>query len=105
LEIVRICKRDIDELRELQLKHRRDWPATFSSNRKGDVWPYVTRGWTRHQQREDLKGVSQVLEKVARKLQYFRSERGRFFINDVGAFYKDETGARIQFVEFEWEPE
>jgi hypothetical protein len=100
-----MCKSDFEELRELQRKHRWDWPATFSSNRKGEIWSYVTRGWTTYENRDELQGVSWVLDRIAIKLQYLRSERGRFFVSDVGAFYKDEDANIVQFVEFEWKPE
>jgi hypothetical protein len=53
--------------------------------------------------RTELRGVSDVLNKVAVKLQYVRSERGRFFINEWGAFFKDESGEAFLFVRFVWE--
>ncbi len=75
----------------------------FSSNRKGQIWAYVTRGWTQVPDRTDLRGVSDVLDRVAAKFQYVRSERGRFFINEYGAFCKNESGVEIPFVQFIWE--
>jgi hypothetical protein len=99
-EPVQMSQAEFAELKELQRKRRWDWPAWFSSNREGEIWACVGRGWSRREERIDVRGISPVLDKIAKNYQYFRSERGRFFINNEGAFYKDEVGDEIQFVEF-----
>lgn len=51
------------------------------------------------QDRNELRGISDVLDRVAVKYLMARPELGRFFINEQGAFYKDESGVVMQFVE------
>ena len=99
-EPVQMSEAEFAELKELQRKRRWDWPAWFSSNRAGEIWACVGRGWSSREERIDVRGISPALDKIAKNYQYFRSERGRFFIDDRGAFYKDEVGEEIQFVDF-----
>lgn len=103
MDIIRITRAEFERFRELQVRRRWDWPAVFSSNRKGEIWAYVNHGWTEIEDRTDVKGISDVLDRVAVKLQYVRAERGRFFINECGAFWKDESGAEVPFVRFVWD--
>jgi hypothetical protein len=44
-----------DHLKALQRKKRWDWPATFSTNCRGDIWPFATRGYTPEKEREELR--------------------------------------------------
>jgi hypothetical protein len=39
-----ITETDFADLKALQIRHRWDWPAVFSTNPQGDIWPFVTRG-------------------------------------------------------------
>jgi hypothetical protein len=103
MEIVRITRSDFERFRELQRRRRWDWPAVFSSNEKGEIWAYRRPGWTPFEEREELRGVSAVLDRIAVKYHYVRSERGRFFIDECGAFWKDKSGQKVQFVEFVWD--
>jgi hypothetical protein len=99
-EPVAMTEAEFQELKELQRKRRWDWPAWFSSNQSGEIWACMGRGWSKREDRIDLRGISPVLDKIAKNYQYFRSDRGRFFINDEGAFYKEQAREAIQFVEF-----
>jgi hypothetical protein len=100
---IRITRADFDELLNLQRKHRWDWPAWFSANRHGNIWACTTRGYTPFDKRKELRGRSCVLDKVATKYLMARSELGRFFINEEGAFrYNDESGEKEPFVVFDW---
>jgi hypothetical protein len=102
LEIVRITRAEFEEFRTLQRKHRWDWPAVFSANRRNEIWAFVTRGYTPFENRQNLRGISRVLDIVANKYRISRSDLGRFFIDERGGFYKDESNIEHQFCEFEW---
>lgn len=84
-------RKEYDWLRSLQRQKRWDWPATFSANARGDIWPYVTHGWTPEHEREQVRGLSSVIDKVADIYLSVRSDGGRFFINDDFACYKGDT--------------
>lgn len=80
--------------------HRRDWPVVVSANCLDHVWSFVTWGWTPFSLRNDLRGVSPILDALAEVYGKARSERGRVFINREGAFYKIFAGEYIQFARF-----
>ena len=100
---LKITRSEFTEFRNLQHKRRWDWPATFSANRKDEIWPYRTSGLTPLELRKNLRGVSPLLDRIATKYRMARPKLGRFFINDRGAFYKDDAKIEYQFVEFVWE--
>jgi hypothetical protein len=78
-----LSRQEFEELKALQRKKRWDWPATFSTNAKGEIWPYVTHGWTRIDDRQDVSGLSSVIDEIARLYINLRSDGGRFFIDDI----------------------
>jgi hypothetical protein len=84
-------RKEYDWLRSLQRKKRWDWPAVFSTNARGDIWPYVTRGWTPGHEREEVRGLSTVIDQVANIYLTVRSDGGRFFIDDDFGCYKGEN--------------
>lgn len=96
---VTLTESELQQLRDIQIRYRLDWPAAFSINSKCEIWPYVTNGLTPHEIREDVRGVSPVLRHVGDFFLGVRENGGRFFVDDRGAFYKPET-QYIQFVEF-----
>jgi hypothetical protein len=98
-----ITRAEFDYLRALQRSKRWDWPAVFSTNPQGDIWPFATRGYTHPSEREEVRGLSRVVDQVADLSLRARSNGGRFFIDDFGAFYKDDEvgGACNLFVLFE----
>jgi hypothetical protein len=102
---LRLTGEEFDHLRALQVAKRWDWPAAFSTNSKGDIWPYVEHGPTRAAGREEVSGISRVIDELANLYRKERAEGGRFFIDDRGACYKgDEVGGPLNlFVLFEIE--
>jgi len=84
-------RKEYDWLRSLQRKKRWDWPAIFSTNARGDIWPYVRHGWTPEHEREEVRGLSTVIDQVADIYLTVRSDGGRFFIDDNWACYKSEN--------------
>ncbi|HTJ31069.1 MAG TPA: hypothetical protein VL346_11245 [Acidobacteriaceae bacterium] len=85
----------------LKIKHRADWPACFSSNPEGKIWIFVTHGKTPEEKKIYVQERSQILARVADALSKTKDSRGRFFINDKGAFWKDAALKLHQFVEWE----
>lgn len=100
MKTVSITPAEFREFCELQRKHSWLWPARFSTNPRGDVWPYWTKGPTPTNQRENVRHYSELLAQVADICRERRDEEGgRFFINENGAFWKSVRGQKpIQFV-------
>ena len=96
-----ITPRQFFQFVELQIKHRWDWPAVFSTNMHGDIWPFMTRGYTPTALREDVRGMHPLLDGVADIFLQMRAGGGRFFIDESGAFHKDQHGRKVQFARFE----
>jgi hypothetical protein len=98
---ITLTREQFEEFRELQIRPRFDWPATFSANRRGDVWPYKTRGHTPKGERIPLRGLYPVLDKIVAAYVVERKKVGRFFINDEGAHRADtnEQFVRFKFVD------
>jgi hypothetical protein len=100
--VLRVSRHEYELLRELQTRRRWDWPAAFSTNGR-ELWPFQCYGYTPSHVRENLFGISTVLDEVARLYLEVRGPRGgRFFIKDSGAFWKDEFGECHQFVVFDY---
>jgi hypothetical protein len=93
-----ITREQFDEFKRLQVKKRWDWPATFSTNSKGPIWPYVTNGKTRQEARNDIRGISPLLDQVADIYTARREEGGRFFIGWDGAFWRSGNDASLQTI-------
>ena len=102
METVRITRAEFEEFRSLQRRCRWDWPATFSTNRRNEIWAYITRGYTPFEQRQNLRGLSPILDIVANKYRIARFDLGRFFIDERGGFYKDDSMIVHQFCAFDW---
>jgi len=102
IEHLKVTRAEFQTFKELQKRRRWDWPATFSANRYRHIWAFVTNGYTPFDLREDLRGVSPLLDRIANKYLMARPDMGRFFISDAGAFFKDETKTQYQFVAFDW---
>ncbi len=98
---ITLSRGEFDELRQLQIKRRWDWPAVFSCNRHGEIWPWVTYGRTPEEVREDVRGLSKIVDRVAKRFRGTRWLGGRFFINEEGAFYKGEGKQEVKFVSFQ----
>jgi hypothetical protein len=55
--ILSLTRAEFEHLKALQRRKRWDWPAVFSTNPRGDIWPFVTRGYTSEIKRKKC-GVS-----------------------------------------------
>jgi hypothetical protein len=91
---------EYEAFREVQLRQRWDWPATFSTNSDRDIWPFITRSRTPRAQRVNVRGMSPLLDRIADACLNDRQSGGRFFINETGAYCKVE-GYQYQIVSFE----
>jgi len=75
-------RKEWERLKALQVEKRWDWPAVFSGNEKGDIFAYpVRRGWTKEHEREQVRGLSTVLDTIADTYLKQRGVGGRFFID------------------------
>ncbi len=89
------------EMVEVQLKRWRDWPARFSCNPRGHVWPTPSLGYSSPADRERLDGTFPVLDRLAQIVVEARPLGGRFFVCEHGLWTFDETeGRKVQFAEF-----
>lgn len=95
-----VTDEELGQLRRMQISPRGDWPAVFSTNGNGEVWPFVTYNWTPHADRRDVQGEARVLDLIARFYIDRRPEGGRFFIDDRGAFCSEPPDRKVQFVTF-----
>ena len=99
MKTISMTQAEYDDLRELQLRLRWDWPAWFSVNQSGEMWPGSTFGRTPDHLRVDVSGVSNILDRVKDLYLGVRERGGRFFIDDRGGFHKADR-VETQFVEF-----
>ena len=94
----KITRAEFQEFRELQERRRWDWPATFSTDPNGDVWPYVRNGYTPLAERHNVRGCSPILNEVVDIYSALREEGCRFFVGDVGALWKTQSKEIVQFI-------
>jgi hypothetical protein len=99
VEPILVTRSQLEEIKQLQLKKRSDWPATFSVNCHGRIWPFAKWGHTPDYNRDPIEGISPTLDAVAGRFLYLRSEGGRFFVDATGAYYI-ENGRIQQFANF-----
>ena len=99
MEIIHIDVEEFEEFRDVQIRPRADWPATFSCNRWREVWPFSNYGRTPEGNKIDPQGLFPRLDQIVGIVLNDRPSGGRFFINDYGVFVKpyDED---IQIAEF-----
>jgi len=92
---------DLSVFRACQIKDRPDWWAVFSAEPDGDVYPFVTRGFTQRQNRVYLRGEFPKLSEVADLYLAHRPSGGRFFIDRQGAYFHETVrGPYDKFVNF-----
>ena len=82
LEITRI---QFEEFRALQKRKHWKWPAVFSTNTRGEIWPYTTNDPTPLDDRVYVQGLSPMLDQIASIYTALREEGGRIFIGPKGA--------------------
>ena len=80
---------EFEEFRDVQIRPRADWPATFSCNQYEEVWPFLTYGWHAEEQRLHLAGAIPLLDEIVADLLSARPEGGRFHITDEGVYWAD----------------
>ena len=97
---VQLRKEELDNLRYMQIRFRRDWPATFSANCLGHIWAFNTYEYTPEELRLQLRGASALLDYLADEYLDIRPEGGRFFVDDNGSYYRDEANHHVQFAKF-----
>ena len=95
-----ITNEEFEELKKLQKMRHWRWPAAFSANDYGAVWPYVTRGYTQPDERDDVRGLCETIDAVANEFLCVRPGGGRFFISSTGAFYSPQGQPDVQFLVF-----
>ncbi len=100
MECIRLTRADFELLKVLQVQQRWDWPAIFSTNPQGDIWPFVTWGLTPEEVRHGIRGLSKVVDEVADAYVCRRHLGGRFFIDESGAFHKNGAGRTVKFAYF-----
>lgn len=54
MEYIGLSQEEFEEFREVKIRPRADWPATFSCNALGEVWPFTSYGHTYEVQRIHL---------------------------------------------------
>jgi len=69
-------REEFEYLKALQVRRRWDWPAIFSTNCHGDVWPPPGFGYTRGEDRKHVRGLSSVIDQVADMYLNVRSDGG-----------------------------
>ena len=84
MECIKLTSEELEEFREVQIRPRADWPATFSSNDLEAVWPFISYGHTYEVQRRYLQGKIPLLDKIVKIVLQERPEGGRFFIDNEG---------------------
>jgi hypothetical protein len=99
-QTIAVTRAELRELMRLQKSGRWDWPAVFSTNSKRQIWAFKKWGLTRGTDTEELRNVSKILDALADKYLTIRSEGGRFFVDEKGAFYKDRRARHIKFMCF-----
>lgn len=79
---------DLNQVVNLQIRRRRDWLAVFSCEPSGEVWPFISRGYTGANYQASLAGYSCLLDEMVDAVVRVRWTGGRFFIDYNGVFTK-----------------
>ena len=101
MKVIKITQSGFEDFRDVQIRPRFDWPATFSCNEDADVWPFITLGYTDHSSRMLIeRGDIPHLDEIVDAVLDFRPLGGRFFISDDGVFIRPEGSPQIQVARF-----
>ena len=110
VEILPVSPGELKDLREVQIRPRWGWPARFSCNESGQVWPFTRSGRTPESERVYLEGAFPVLDQIVQRIVRITKTRGkfppggRFLVDDEGAVLADGDEQIIEFL-FEEEDE
>ncbi|MDE0336674.1 MAG: hypothetical protein OXI80_03305 [Caldilineaceae bacterium] len=108
MEIFLVSSEELEELREVQIKPKWGWPARFSCNEWGQVWPFTTLSLTPESERVHLKGASRLLDQIVQRVVGITRMKGkyppggRFLVHDEGVVLAD---GNEQIIEFQFEDE
>lgn len=95
MRYITLAYNEFEQFRDVQVKSRWDWPATFSCNPSGQVWPPPGYGFTDEADRIYLSRRDYpTLHMIVDALLSVHHKGGRFHINDDGVFLAD-GGPRI----------
>lgn len=100
VETFRLTRQKFEEFRNVQISPRTDWPATFSCNHFGEVWPPPGYGFTCPDDRMHVQGHYPLLDEIVGIVLAERPAGGRFFLNDEGVFIPDCVSEKQQIVEW-----
>jgi hypothetical protein len=103
VEPILVTRAELEKIKRLQVKKRSDWPATFSVNWYGRIWPWANWGLTPDCNREPIEGTSAAVDEIAGRFLDLRPEGSRFFVDATGAYYA-ENARKQQFVNFRHRP-
>ena len=98
-EVITLTREEFNWFRDVQIKPRWDWPATFSCNRQREVWLFVVYGHTPPEDRQYLEqGDYPVLYKIVERFLIYRPKGGRFHIGNEGVFLAKTNEQIYQFM-------
>lgn len=89
---------EFEFLRDVQIRPRWGWPATFSCNGRREVWPSTRLGHTPDREREPMEGVRALLDEIVADVLHVRPRGGRFHINDRGVFLASDSRQVTSFL-------
>ena len=93
---------DFEDFRDVQIKPRHLWPATFSCNGRGKVWPYTGPGYSNPSQMNYMGGLFPLLDEIVRLALEIDSDGKRFTVNDRGVFLADAAYYYRQICQFKF---
>ena len=79
---------DLNQIVSFQIHRRPDWLAVFSCEPSGEVWPFISHGYTGPNYQANLAGYSCLLDEMVEAVLRLRWRGGRFFIDYNGIFTK-----------------
>ena len=98
MQYITMTFKEFKQFRDVQVKSRWDWPATFSCNQSGQVWPPPGYGFTDEADRIYLSRRDYpTLHRIVDALLSVHHKGGRFHISDDGVFLADGGLCICQF--------
>lgn len=94
----------LEELREVQIRPKYGWPATFGCNDSYQVWPYTTNSRTPIPDRVPLRGAFHLLDEIVKRVVAITIVRGkyprggRFSVDDDGVILAKGKERIIEFI-------
>ena len=101
MRYIPISRDEFEEFRNLQVKNRWDWPASFSCNQKNEVWPWIGFGYSAEEDRIHLEGKVRLLDQIVEIVLQERWLGGRFFICEKGVYLRP-SDPHILIAKFEY---